>query len=1694
MKTLLIFAFSIALAVSALPPNLSKYLPNKEYVYSYESEALTGIPQASNHLAGLKVLAKAHLQLKGANKFLLALRDVQLCQVNEQIKLIRHVTPVESGSACTPIQEPEIARELKENLVKAIRFRWENGQISLLQTDASDAYWSVNLKRGLLNMLHINLQEIEALPTIPYHLREVIKAAVPSAGQRTLGNYYRVMERDLTGKCESIYAIQEEPAQTPVLTVTKVRNFDSCVSRPIFQNGFLAALDVHATSERLPLRSQAYVNYTLTGNRRDFVVKSAFQVGHFIFKPLATVDGQAITFTMQKLVLAEALEAASEIPLGKRREQKDPFLFEMPSSATQLKEVPSSPNAPDAQLIHLAEQKIGEILNLLKSPELALRAPENIAELVVLLRRLPKPSLEKIVAELPAETTNEAALKKKELILDLLPTTGRPDIVSLLEKLIQANKISTTRAAIMVNLMALASEPAPFLIKELLTKYPAFKNKDVQLARSIALTAGSLTNTLQKIYESTAVPQEIANPARHLIVEAFKGAWQSAQATHEKLLIIKALGNAGLVEFVPLLEPIIKDPSANPEVRAKAIYSLRRVSPMAKHLVHSICVPIILTPEAPLEVRIAALLITVHSRPESGVFTMIAQQIARDPSIQFTNFAYTLIKSIAQSELPCNRNISEAASAAIKEVYTNYRAIPLTKLRHFEYIFSHIHQLGADIALELATPNVSALPETLVTRVNAYFAKSLFNVFEFGVESKGILNVLRNLFGPENQWTKVLEGKLSLAEVMSPLIDTSLLDLGKIKNLLINISDRELSGLAAHIYFRVFGSELRFFTLSNNYIKEKIRELEQGEGSMIGALVSGLPINIMKTLSLANQAVMLPTPAGLPVSLSLTTVTIVSAKGRVKLDGISSLSQLLSGNPTVKVNFEVEPLIVTSLYGAMSVELGMVAASTALKNRAVIKTPMKGALSVELASSKVQLTSFVPRQEETIFKVEMIPAAVITKFFPTPKTKFAEITVTPLYNPDMVLPINVELPLGRETLGVELIVKGKYARPMSPLAPLRILCMPHEFEVAIRPASGAPEFIEIIGAFIAPGAPGAEAVKSSVLAGESQPVSHSWFSASSSAAPGITFEAVRPASGISNPITRQLVLSIQTKGQPTPKQVAAQVTVLAAPTFEKIQADIQAGVKYSSAAPVLARIEYIITPPAALIASAPVPTSQEPLAIIRFAYGPQGNTVEYAKIKALYRRLPTSEVDYIKETVIDELKPWFFANIDTKYVAPNQYVVSRASRLSYPSDQGLYAAPSKAQVKPLQIFFEVEYKPGMAIPAYAMPMLNMIYYKALEVPGNLFYPRASVSVEPLTSPAAANMVKAVITTLTTSGTCDMVVRMPTENVYIRGLPLPFPYLFQPFTRFPILPELVKRISGHPSLYHGKCSVSGEQMKTFDHVSYTLPKTSCETILAQDCSSKKLFRVSHMQSPSAPQKKIVKVYIGSEIIEVAPASSWGSHALEVKVNGAPKHIPENSPVSIRGICKVHKVGGMIHITSEKLGIKVETNCNQAHVHVPAWFSSQVCGMCGNFDTEKVGDVRGPNNERYPHPENAIVDYIVPSPSCDAAHVKEKFKASSAGPAGPCTPKPETLYIEHTANNERLACFSARPVMVCPSSCSAARQMSVSMPFACLPADRAATRELINRMRREPLPAVPGAVKTITEQVLTSPACEGPRFYY
>ena len=49
----------------------------------------------------------------------------------------------------------------------------------------------------------------------------------------------------------------------------------------------------------------------------------------------------------------------------------------------------------------------------------------------------------------------------------------------------------------------------------------------------------------------------------------------------EKVAVIKAIGNTGIVDFIPDMERIIKDRSHKQHIRKEAIYALRKMTEVA---------------------------------------------------------------------------------------------------------------------------------------------------------------------------------------------------------------------------------------------------------------------------------------------------------------------------------------------------------------------------------------------------------------------------------------------------------------------------------------------------------------------------------------------------------------------------------------------------------------------------------------------------------------------------------------------------------------------------------------------------------------------------------------------------------------------------------------------------------------------------------------------------------------------------------------------------------------------------------------------------------------------------------------------------------------------------------------------------------------------------------------------------------
>ena len=81
---------------------------------------------------------------------------------------------------------------------------------------------------------------------------------------------------------------------------------------------------------------------------------------------------------------------------------------------------------------------------------------------------------------------------------------------------------------------------------------------------------------------------------------------------------------------------------------------------------------------------------------------------------------------------------------------------------------------------------------------------------------------------------------------------------------------------------------------------------------VLTTLHSGYPLNFFKTITLPKNLIMLPTPAGLPLSVAMDTVTVVNTRGNIVFEGLNSwyemiLTRLTGSWPNVRFNINITP-------------------------------------------------------------------------------------------------------------------------------------------------------------------------------------------------------------------------------------------------------------------------------------------------------------------------------------------------------------------------------------------------------------------------------------------------------------------------------------------------------------------------------------------------------------------------------------------------------------------------------------------------------------------------------------------------------------------------------------------------------------------------------------------------------------------
>ena len=138
-----------------------------------------------------------------------------------------------------------------------------------------------------------------------------------------------------------------------------------------------------------------------------------------------------------------------------------------------------------------------------------------------------------------------------------------------------------------------------------------------------------------------------------------KAIFMTSKEFEMKMAVIKAIGNSGVPDFLPILESVISMPGKIPSrsaaetgMRAQAIYSMRRIAPYVPIRTIGILLPVYLNTMEVQAVRVAAFVAVMDMQPDCSAVMQIAHSLKGETNVQVASFVYTYLTSMSRSSQP----------------------------------------------------------------------------------------------------------------------------------------------------------------------------------------------------------------------------------------------------------------------------------------------------------------------------------------------------------------------------------------------------------------------------------------------------------------------------------------------------------------------------------------------------------------------------------------------------------------------------------------------------------------------------------------------------------------------------------------------------------------------------------------------------------------------------------------------------------------------------------------------------------------------------------------------------------------------------------------------------------------------------------------------------------------------------------
>jgi very-short-patch-repair endonuclease len=1548
----------------------------KEYKFVYNGQILSGIPGSDRQHSGSRIQALVTVQFQSEQRVVMQLANIRIAKANREIRNPRKTLPFRV------FDEVELDQTHMEKLHKPIFFTYTNGLVHDISFEQGEQPWSANIKRGVLNLLQVNLKEHHKLSTEPLSItRNEVASSESNEMPETTDEqfksqkwrFYRTIEKTMEGECETDYSVSSKPwkhgdPSQQVLNVTKSINFEKCTKRPQIKynwrfNDYCPTCEPKYQDDEKFLKSSTVVRYNITGTSNKFMIESAEAESQYTFVPMNEESNVINTYVVQRIEIVKTSPIHTQLPSSSQTVPSDSDMiytvdwdsmkerFFMEGENAFLSKTPYS-QIPDKVRI------VAELLQKMvagMTEQVEQQAPQWFSRLVTVLRMANKAEFEQIHQAIYSSKhehfTPEEHKKVREILVSAVALAGTKDSLSHLIKDIREKRIPEHQQSLALRQLMAVRVVSEQMIHELKTLCQELTHSSAHLSsfyvkQSCWLTYGSFANALctpnddQLAIEQKVRPERICPVSlKEQIVKTLFEQLERAERWEDQLVLIKAISNAGIDTSIFKLEKIIKNIGKRYPVflRVESILAMKNIRDQMPLKIQKILIPIFTNVREHPEIRVTALYEILNTQPDRPVLEMIAKMINTEPSRQVQSFAYTYMSSLANSTQPCFKNMTHNLKLALRYTKEINAGVQYSKLAHLPF-HSLTHSLGADLNLANIMSNTSLIPFHSAFTLDANWLGSWQrHLLTLGFSSEGLEPMLYKLIGDEgllfeNTWDDYMERRSHPRNTRMPY-QQELRELFQTLKMSARKFEREPK---AWFYMKFLNQEYGFLPFS----KHLLSQIQPRE--IMSLLNTGYQVNINKATILHESSFKIPTTIGFPLVYRHKLPAVLAVKGKIHLEMQSERPQLVLD---IKPSFAVQ--------STHSIEVWSPILNSGLKIRAQARAylPIKAKAVVDVRQMSFKLLVEPPKTPKEVLVLETRPLT-FTRVWPKTIQVWKEDEEKTIVGQEHNRVLSYERNYGRKYAGIDMHVRSRiHMTPQYRLkgTPFFPFAGPNKVVVELRPTELTPQEFEIK---VEPTSTGRYSEKMSVNMKDfwiTKSISSAESSSSSSSSESNS-QTVSESSeshekrrwNKHRPESKSKSYSSEEFDYNKDKwmrshELKVEVLAKGGRHSDKKLASALFGLKYSEDSRRYGKFW-------ARIEQTPIEQSEKWVACL--------------DVQTMYpKSLLVAESMDRKVVAKAELK-WGQSCSSDKYVtlkiqaqpSKKQWELNRLfedSDCKYYTSKNL-KSPVACYEKSLkygrlnQYLFDLEYR---NVPSSMRNTTDKLF-RFLKYQ---YYWQTEVNSVAQNEP---NKVYAKVTLDPESyQRINVTIKTPKQTAFLKSIPLPFKVRPLNYRRS-MISDIISAMTDNKYSSNGLavCKVNDRKVRTFDGTKYRVPISTCYSLLAKDCTEEQRFAVLMKKQSSTSQEKKVKILTPQHKIVMFQEGS----RIKVQVNDQHYDLERAQPIHEHGhtVVRIYEQEQVVKVELVEAGVQVYFDGYSANIKMSPIYMGRQCGLCGEYDSEST----------------------------------------------------------------------------------------------------------------------------------------------